>query len=220
MHARGGLFGDAANPRGDPCPERAPLATQRRETSQDHGLFIRSGGGRIRHLSRPVVLQPQVHQQRGVTAIVEDQIRARAVRPEQCPGRGPPILLERLALPREHRDASGGLRRSSRPDRDRGGGMVLRGKDVARSPAERRAELAERFDQDRRLHRHVQRARDARPGQGPLSGELLAQRHQAGHFMLGQTDFVAAEFGKAKILDPEIVAGRGLGLARFRQGFS
>ena len=54
-------------------------------------------------------------------------------------------------------------------DDDGRGGMVLRREDVARHPAHVGAELGQRLDQHRGLHRHVQAAHDARAGQRLLA---------------------------------------------------
>ena len=115
-----------------------------------------------------------------------------------------PIILERLALDREHRDAARG---------DRGGGMVLGREDVARRPAHFGAELGQRLDQHRGLDRHVQRAGDPRALQRLGRAELLAQRHQARHFGLGDLDLLAAEIGEAEVLD-DIVVETGFSLGR------
>ena len=58
----------------------------------------------------------------------------------------PPVLLERLALPGEDRDALRVLGRALGADGDRGGGVVLRREDVARAPSapRRRARRASR----------------------------------------------------------------------------
>src|SRR6201999_2739126 len=61
--------------------------------------------------------------------------------------------------------------------------------------------------------RHVQRAGDARALQGLLRAVFLARSHQAGHFGLGERDFLTAEVGERDVLD-DVVAGsggRGLG---------
>ena len=47
----------------------------------------------------------------------------------------PPVLLERLALPREHRERPRVLGRAGAADRDRGRGVVLGREDVAARPA-------------------------------------------------------------------------------------
>src|SRR2546430_9917120 len=77
--------------------------------------------------------------------------------------------------------------------------MVLGGEDVARGPAHLRAERLQRLDQHRSLDGHVQRARDARASQGLSRGEFLADRHQAGHFGLGDGDLPAAPAAERKI---------------------
>ena len=112
-----------------------------------------------------------------------------------------PVLLQRLALVGEHRDAGGGNRR---------GGMVLGREDVAGGPADLGAQLLERLDQHGGLDGHVQRAGDARAFERLCRAEFLAQRHQAGHFGLGDVDFLAAEISKRNVLD-DIVAGQGFG---------
>ncbi|SGI10685.1 Uncharacterised protein [Mycobacterium tuberculosis] len=80
-----------------------------------------------------------------------------------------------------------------RADHDGGGGVILGGEDVARGPADFGAQRGEGFDQHRGLHRHVQRTRDPGPLQGLHLGILAPQRHQAGHLVLGDPEFFAAE---------------------------
>jgi hypothetical protein len=119
----------------------------------------------------------------------------------------PPVLVERLALPGEHRHALGALGGSLAPDRDRRGGVVLGREDVARGPAHLRAQVEQGLDQDRGLHRHVQRAGDARARERLRARVLGADRHQAGHLVLGELDLLAAPGGEGEILDLEIVRG-------------
>ena len=61
------------------------------------------------------------------------------------------------------------------------------------------AESDERFDQDGGLHRHVQRSGDARARERLHIVVFAAQSHQAGHFVLGEADLLAAEFGQREI---------------------
>ena len=142
-------------------------------------------------------LDALVDEQRGVAAVVEDHVRP-ALGPRQRLLGAPPVLLERLALPGEDGDAGGG---------DRGGGVVLRGEDVARAPAHVGAERGQRLDQHGGLDRHVQRARDPRAPERLGVAELLAQRHQAGHLVLGELDLLAAVVGEADV--GHLVVGRG-----------
>ena len=125
--------------------------------------------------------------------------RTFAVRMAERLVRAPPVLFERLALPGEHRNAGSG---------DRGGGVVLRGEDVAACPAHARAEIDQRLDQHGGLNRHVQRAGDADAGQRLLFGVLLADGHQAGHLVLGDGDLFAAPIGQRDVGD-FVIGGTG-----------
>ena len=69
------------------------------------------------------------------------------------------------------------------------------------------AEIDQRLDQDGGLNGHVQRAGDAHAGQRLVLGVLAADRHQAGHFVLGDGDFLAAPFGQREVGDFEFGGG-------------
>ena len=145
-----------------------------------------------------------MQEHRGVAAVVDDQRRARAVGPLERLRGAPPVLLERLALPGEDRDAARVLGRAAglgAADDDRGGGVVLGREDVARDPAHVGAEQVERLDQHGGLHGHVQAAHDARAGQRRLARVARAQRHQPGHLLLGEADLVAPELGEPEVGD-------------------
>ena len=131
-----------------------------------------------------------MEQQGGIAAVVDDQLRSQATGElERLPG-APPIFLERLALPGVHRNSSGG---------DRRGGMVLGREDVAGNPAHLGTEIDQGFDQHRGLDRHVQRTHHAHALQWLLRTILGAGGHQAGHLVLGDLDFLAAEIGQADV---------------------
>jgi hypothetical protein len=57
----------------------------------------------------------------------------------------------------------------------------------------------------------VERTHDLGALERLLLAVTLAERHEAGHFLLGEADFLAAEFGEGEILDFEREA-RGGGL--------
>jgi hypothetical protein len=78
-------------------------------------------------------------------------------------------------------------------------GVILRRENVARRPAHLGAERCQRFDEHRRLHRHVDAADDASAFQRLLRLVLPAQRHQSRHFGFGQTNLLAAEFGELDV---------------------
>ena len=86
-------------------------------------------------------------QQSGVTAVVQDQVRALAVWELEDPVREAPVFVHRLALVGEDRRATGSNRSSS---------VVLGREDVAGRPAHLGAERDQRLDQNRGLNRHVQ----------------------------------------------------------------
>ena len=152
-------------------------------------------------------LHPQVHEQSRVAAIVENHVRPAFVGPFEDAVRELPVLVERFALECEHWRAGG---------RDRRRGMILRRINVARRPADFRAERLERFDQHCGLDRHMQRAGNAGPAQRLLRGELFADRHQTGHLGLGDCDLLAPPGGEVEIGDIEIgeVAAIGHGVHR------
>ena len=182
---------------------------QSRMTPHSSGSLVRI---ERRHLAGLLELDALVHDQRRVAAVVDDQRRAGAVGPLERLVRAPPVLFERLALPREHRRALRVLRGAAgfrAADHDRRGRVILRREDVARDPAHVGAELGQRLDQHGGLNRHVQAAHDARAGERLLRAVLRAERHQAGHLLLGEADFLAAELGERQVLHlVRLAAGR------------
>ena len=90
-------------------------------------------------------------------------------------------------------------RARSGADRHGGGGVVLRAEDVARAPPHLGAQGGQRLDQHGGLDRHVQAAHDPQPLERLLGGVLLADRHQAGHLLLGQHDLLAAPVGQRQV---------------------
>jgi hypothetical protein len=138
----------------------------------------------------------QVHQQRGVAAVVQDHVRAfglGALGAELEDAVGVvPVVHQAFALVGKHRRAGG---------HQGGGGVVLRGEDVARRPAHLRAQGLQRLDQHAGLDGHVQRAGDAGALERLRLGKFLADGHQAGHFGLGDRQFLAAPGGQAQVGD-------------------
>src|SRR5262245_29774851 len=199
------LLADAAELGSHLRPSLRILFLLRAQEIEDDAPFLRLGLGiERRNLRRLLELDALVHQQCRITAIVDEQRRAFAVRPHQRFTRAPPVLRQRLTLPRKDRRAARILRRASvfrTADDNRGCSVILRREDVARDPANVRAELDERLDQHRGLNRHVQAAHDARTGQRPLALVPIAQGHESGHLLLGEPDFLAAELGELKVLD-------------------
>ena len=148
---------------------------------QHRGVFLR--------------LRAKLHDQRGVAAIVEDHVRGLSAGPFQDAVHEVPIFIERLALEGEDRRAPRRYGRSR---------MVLRREDVARSPADFRAERLQTLDQHRCLDRHVQAACDARALERLLLAILLAHGHQARHLCFGDVHLLAAPLCKADVFHVKI----------------
>jgi hypothetical protein len=186
VHAGGGLLGDAAPLGCDLLPEARALGLGALEQVLDHLLLV-IAGGRVDPVVAILHLHALVDQKRRIAAVIDDQLGALHARMREHVERAVPVLLERLALPCEHRDAGGG---------DRRGGIVLGREDVARGPAHRGTERGQRLDQDRGFLGHVQRAGHAHAFERLQRCVLGADRHQAGHLLLGHADALAAEFGQ------------------------
>jgi hypothetical protein len=132
----------------------------------------------------------QMQQQRGVAAVVEDHVAVTTVGPLEDAVGVIPVVGQRFAFDREHRDVVGG---------DGGGGVVLGREDVARGPAHFGAQCGEGLDQHSGLDGHVQTAGDARAFQRLAGGVFLADRHQTGHFGFRDADFLAAPVGQRHV---------------------
>ena len=131
VHAGGGLLGDALDARPIRGPELGLLGEAARSSARTtSNSSVSSSVGSGTSPAR-LVLGALVHEQGGVAAVVEDHVRAAAVGPAQHLLGAPPVLLERLALPREDRHALRVVERAVGADGDGGGGVVLGGEDVA-----------------------------------------------------------------------------------------
>ena len=197
-----------ASPAAMSVQRRGAAAREARSVSRmtRHSWLSDSVG--IRHRPRGLELAALVHQQGGVAAVVQDQVGAALGAPVEDLRGAPPVLLEALALPGEHRHPGRGVDGAGRADRDGRGGLILGGEDVAAGPAHPGAEGDEGLDEHGGLHGHVQGAGDARAGERLGGGELLAQRHQAGHLVLGQAQLVASGRGEREVGDFEGQGGR------------
>ena len=173
-----------------------------RTVLEDDGVLLGVVLGRGRARAGLLPLAALVDQQGGVAAVVEDHVRALATGPGEDLLGAPPVLRQRLALPGEDRDTLQVVGGAVRADDDGRGGLVLGGVDVAGGPADLGAERGEGLDEHGGLHGHVQRAGDARALERLAGGVLLAQRHQAGHLVLGEAELVTAGLGEAQVAQP------------------
>ena len=216
-HAGGGLLGHTLDRLGHRGPlGRLGLQRTLQQAEHDRELGVRCRH-RIRHFAGCLELDTLVQQQRGVAAVVENHVRAarRAIsirRPRHHLIGAPPVLLQRLALPGEHRDALRILRRALGADRHGSCRVILRREDVAAGPTHLGAELDQRLDQDGSLDGHVQRAADAGAGERLQRAVLLAQCAQPGHLVLGEMDLLTTEGRKREVGNAKImVSERGHG---------
>ena len=188
MHARGRFLSHALY-RGE--TGRIPpgiLGKFRLDRREQAFLFLAAGF--CYHREVALGLGTQVQEQRRIAAIVQDHVRQRARGPFEDAMRVVPIFGERFALDRKHRRAAHG---------DCGRCVILCRVDVARSPAHIGTERFERLDQHRGLDGHVERPGNTGAAQR-LDGRIfLADRHEAGHFGLGNGDFLAAPVGEGKV---------------------
>ncbi|MCY1232945.1 hypothetical protein D9M72_454630 [compost metagenome] len=201
MHAGGGFLGHAADGLQVAAVPARILGQLFLDGGEQVGLFLAARLGDERRVL--LGARTQVQQQRGVAAVVQDHVGGAAVRPVEDAVREVPVFLQRFALEGEHGRAAGG---------DRGSGVVLGRVDVARGPAHVGAQCLERLDQHGGLDRHVQRAGDARALERLRGGEFVADRHQAGHFGLGNGDFLAAPAGQVDVGDEVVLLQVGHGV--------
>ncbi len=214
VHARRGLFRHAQDALADDRPALR-VALQRLAQRLEHDApLVAVALDRVGNRARGLELGALVHEHRGVAAIVEDEggaLRHAVLVSTEAENllRRPPVLVERLALPSEDGGALGLLGGSGRADDDGGGGFVLRREDVAAGPAHVGPEGAQRLDEHRGLHGHVQRAGDAGALQRLVRPELVAQAHEARHLVLSEADLVPAGLGEVQVGDlvVEPVAG-------------
>ena len=189
VYARSGLLADALPFGHRAVPFILVLGKHLLQRVDNHLLFI-GGGFVIERRSVVLGFEALVNQKRRIAAVVHDQLRAFAARKRQRHGRTPPVFGQRLALPCENGNARLG---------NRGGGMVLRREDVARTPAHVGAQFHEGLDQHGGLDGHMQRTHDAHAFQRLLRTVLAAHGHQSGHFVLGDLDLFASPPGQRHV---------------------
>ncbi len=214
MHAGGGLFGDALQVLHDLVEDAGLfLGDVLEQVLDDLHLVVVRGG--IHPLVAVLHLIALVDEQGHVAAVVHDELRAFVAGEHDALPGTPPVFFQRLALPGEHRGAGGG---------DGGGSVVLGGEDVAGGPAHVSAEFLQGLDQHAGLDGHVQGAGDADASERLLRAILLTGGHEAGHFVLGDLEFFAAEVGEGDVFD-FVVAHSGRmwvqvwGLKRFKSTY-
>ena len=134
-----------------------------------------------------------VHEESGITTIIDEDIRAIGIGPCEHLQGALPVLLKVLTLPGENVGSLGGNDTSS--------GVVLCRVDVAGSPAHLSTKRVERLNEDTSLNGHVQRARDAGASKNVIVLVLLTESHETGHLNLGEVVLAAAKIGEGHVLD-------------------
>ena len=194
--------------RGHLRPQTGTRSQRPLQCRGDNAVFFAVFWPEVRYPAITLGFHPEMHEQRGVPAVVDDHVRAVVTRPAHRLLGGPPIFLQRLAFPGEDRHTG---------RCDGGRGVVLGGEDIAARPPHFGAKGDEGLDQDRGLHGHVQGPADASTGQGPLVCVFGPEGHEAGHLDLGQPDFPPAKRGQRDVGDSvgDCVGGE-VGCARAR----
>ena len=199
-----GLLGHALQTRGNRRPASWVFGQRPLQDPQDDLVLLGVGRRRVRDRAGLLELDALVHEQCRVAAVVQNHVRTVALGPRQHLLGAPPVLLEGLALPRKHRHARRRIDGAGRPNRDRGGGVVLGGEDVAARPAHLCTKSDKRLNQDGGLHCHVQRAGDSRAGQRLGLAVLSTHRHEARHLVLREGDLLASEGGQPEVGNLEV----------------
>ena len=189
VHARRGLLAHAAPLGYRAVPLVGILAEQLAQRAENHLLLVGRGCD-IERRGIVLGLVTLVDEQRGIAAVVHNQLRPLAPGEREGHGRTPPVFGQRLALPGKYRNTRSGNGRS---------GMVLRREDVARAPAHVGAQLDERLDQHGRLDRHVQRSHHPHALERFLRAVFAAHGHQARHFVFGDLDLLAPPLGQRHV---------------------
>ena len=192
MHAGRGFFRHADDVLQAPAvPGRVQLELGL-DGVEEADLFFAAGLGQ--QLDVGLGAGTEVHQQGGITAVVQNHVRAFGLGTLGAEFKNTvrvvPVVDQGLALVGKHRRAGFD---------QRGSGVVLRREDVARSPAHFGAQRLQGLDQHAGLNRHVQGTGDACALERLRLGEFLADRHQTRHFSLGNVQFLAAPGGQAQV---------------------
>ena len=208
VHAGGGLLGDAPDARRHPRPAPRLARCSRRSTSRitphSSGSVSGSKSGTLpaRSNSAPLCTSSVASPPSSTIRFGPEpsgQTSASSVHHQYSSSVSP--------FHAKTGDALRILGRAVGADRDRGGGLVLRGEDVARHPAHVGAELVSVSISTAVCTVMCRQPMIFAPASGLLAAIARAQRHQAGHLLLGEPDLLAAALGEIEVLDLEARAG-------------
>ena len=102
-----------------------------------------------------------------------------------------PVLIKSLSFPGED-DTSTSLSNS-------GGGVILGGEDVARSPSNLGTKGLESLNEDSSLNSHMERSRDIGSLKNLRGSVFLSSSHKTGHFNFSHVEFLSTPFSEVNI---------------------
>ena len=191
MNACCGFFTDAFNVFGDLCPF-AGFGLERFFEKFDESCFVFAFRGAVESSWVFFCLYAEMNHQRSIAAVIYDQIGALPIWPCDRFVSAPPIFFKIFTFPGKYRNPGFSYGCSS---------SILGRKNVAACPSDVSAELSQSFDQNGSLHCHVQRTHYSCAAERFLFSIFFAQSHQAGHFMFGYFDFLAAELPEINVFN-------------------
>ena len=132
-----------------------------------------------------------VEEESDVAPVIDDELRAFSLGVDDGFPGAIPVLLEGFALPSEDGNASRG---------DGGGGLILSRENIATGPTDIGSEGDKGFNEHSGLDGHMEGASHTDASEGLGFGMLVTDRHQPGHFLFGDDDFLATESSERDIL--------------------
>src|ERR1051326_3214947 len=195
MDAGGGFLADAA-------PILDPVAPEARAFRGDaleevlNDLLLVTGTRGVDPIVAAFELVTFMDQEGHVATVIDDEFGPLQAWMSDGVEGAVPVFFEGFTFPGEDGDAGLG---------DGRGGLILRGENVATGPADGGTEIHERLDEDGGFRGHVERTGDAHALERFARGGFFSDGHEAGHFLFGNLDGLAAPFGQAEVFDFEIV---------------
>ena len=189
MHACRSFFAHTAHAFGHLLPHAVVLGDCFLQEGFEFG-FIAAARRRVEDGGIFLGLNAEVNHECGIATVVYDQVGPLSVLESHSLQRAPPVFGQAFAFPGKDRHTCFG--QGSRC-------VVLGGVYIAGAPTYFGAEVHQCLDQHGCLYRSVQRAHDTGTFQGLRVAVLFTECHEAGHFVLCDFDFFAAESGQAEV---------------------
>ncbi len=193
VDAGGGLFADSLDVRLDSAVEGGVHGELGLDRVEQADFFFALGVVQDARIGFGLASKQDEHC--GVAAVVQDHVRRAAVAPLQDLVGESPVFIERLAFVGKDRGARLSDRRRC---------VVLGAVDVAARPANLGSELDQRLDENGGLDRHVERTSDSGALERLARLVFVSDRHEAGHFGLGDGDLFSAPISQAQVSDMKV----------------